>query len=107
MELHANLDAFQDNNAPLWVISPDETDRLRAFREESAPGLVFLRDPEGDVIESYGISNPEHPPLPHPTTVVIDAEGTVRWMSSETDYTIRPETAEVLSALMEAKAPAG
>ena len=37
--------------------------------------------------------------VPHPTTVIIDKEGVVRYMRVDTDYKVRPSVAELLEAL--------
>ncbi len=40
-------------------------------------------------------------PVPHPTTLVIDQEGVVRWKFIEVDYRIRPTNEDILTALAE------
>ncbi len=37
--------------------------------------------------------------LPMPTTVLVDGDGTIRWMDVHPDYTTRSETAEILAAV--------
>jgi len=38
-------------------------------------------------------------PVPHPTTLVIDKQGVVRWKVVEIDYRMRPTNEDILSAL--------
>ncbi len=52
-----------------------------------------------DVIERYGLTNPqvsrpEHQGIPHPATIIVDREGTVRFVNVWEDYRKRtpPET---------------
>ncbi len=62
----------------------------------------MLTDTDHRVIDRYGIFNPDEPksrPVPHPTTMVIDKDGVIRWMVVELDYRMRPENEEVLEAL--------
>ena len=62
----------------------------------------MLTDTDHRVIDRYGIFNPNEAKarlVPHPTTMVIDMEGVIRWMRVELDYHMRPENAEVLEAL--------
>ncbi len=62
----------------------------------------MLTDVDHRVIDRYGIFNPDEPksrPVPHPTTMVIDMDGVIRWMVVELDYRMRPENEEVLEAL--------
>lgn len=62
----------------------------------------LLSDPDHAVIARYGILNqqdPEDRPIPHPTTLIVDRDGVVRWKFIETDYRIRPSNQDILSAL--------
>ncbi len=67
-----------------------------------APDYPLLSDPDHRVIDRYGIYNPNESkrrPVPHPTTIVIDMEGVVRWKFVEVNYKIRPELEDILAAL--------
>lgn len=76
-------------------------------REEYGAELDYtlLADPGHRVIDRYGLFNEESPesrPVPHPTTLVIDREGVIRWRYTEIDYRTRPTNeaiAEELRAL--------
>ena len=62
----------------------------------------LLSDPEHAVIARYGLLNqqdPEARPIPHPTVLVIDREGVVRWKFIEINYKIRPTNEDILGAL--------
>ena len=62
----------------------------------------MLVDAEGAVIESWGLLNATDArgrKIPHPALVTIDAEGIVRDVFVETNYRLRPTTAEVLEGL--------
>ncbi len=62
----------------------------------------LLADPDNAVIDRYGILNPDGGrPVPHPTTLVIDEEGVVRWKFIEVDYRIRPTNEDILAAVTE------
>ncbi len=66
------------------------------------PDYPLLSDPDHAVIDRYGLFNPNESrrrPVPHPTTLVIDMEGVVRWKFVEIDYKIRPELADILAAV--------
>ena len=68
------------------------------------PDYPLLSDPDHRVIDRYGIYNPNESkrrPVPHPTTIVIDMEGVVRWKFVEFNYRIRPELEAILAALGE------
>ncbi len=66
------------------------------------PDYPLLSDPDHRVIDRYGLFNPNESkrrPVPHPTTIVIDMEGVVRWKFVEVNYKIRPELEDILAAL--------
>lgn len=67
----------------------------------------LLSDPDHAVIARYGLLNQNDPrarPIPHPTVLVIDREGIVRWKSIEINYKIRPTNEDILAALAELRA---
>lgn len=62
--------------------------------------FTFLSDPGHKVIDRYGILNPgDRRGLPHPTMLVIDKKGVVRWKFIEVNYKIRPTNEMILAAL--------
>jgi peroxiredoxin len=66
--------------------------------------FTLLSDPEHAVIDRYGLLNQHDPrarPIPHPTTLVIDRDGFVRWKFVEINYKIRPTNEQILDALAE------
>ncbi len=66
------------------------------------PDYPLLSDPDHAVIDRYGLYNPEESrrrPVPHPTTLVIDMDGMVRWKFVEINYRSRPEIADILAAV--------
>src|SRR5262245_64342204 len=68
-------------------------------KDGKAPNIVFLSDPGHRVIDRYGIWNPAGKGWPHPTTLVIDRQGIVRWKFVEVHYKVRPTYQQILEAL--------
>lgn len=64
---------------------------------------TFLVDPDAEVIDRYGLRNPDHPPsygvAPHPAALVIDREGVIRYKRVDVDYKVRPSAAELVAAV--------
>ena len=92
------------------TVSVDETEMQQAMIDRivaeggEAPRFRMLADPGNRVIDRYGLFNPEEPrgrPVPHPTTLVIDMDGVVRWKMTEVNYRIRPSNEGILAALAE------
>jgi peroxiredoxin len=63
------------------------------------PDYFFLSDPGHRVIDRYGLWNPAGRGWPHPTAMVIDRLGMVRWKFTEVNYKIRPTNDMILRAL--------
>lgn len=66
------------------------------------PDFTFLTDSTHAVIDRYGFFNAEERrgrPVPHPTTLVIDREGVIRWRFTEVNYRLRPTNDDILQAL--------
>ena len=64
----------------------------------------LLADPDNAVIDRYGVFNPDDSQrraIPHPTVLVIDKQGVVRWKFIEIDYRIRPTNEDILAAVAE------
>ena len=64
----------------------------------------LLADPDHAVIDRYGLYNDNEArarPVPHPTVLVIDKDGVVRWKFIEINYRIRPTNEDILQALAE------
>ena len=91
----------------LSVDSPEDLQRMvdRISAEDSlTPRFPFLTDPDHQVIDRYGLFNPDDPSgrqITHPATYVIDTEGVVRWKFVEVDYRVRPGNEDILAALAE------
>ena len=80
-------------------MSPDEAKKLRKFRQEEGLDFPVLLDSDNKVSTSYGLINEANPEVPHPTTVIIDKQGVIRYLRVDTDYKVRPSVGELLEAL--------
>ena len=92
----------------ILAVSVDDRERqqlmVERVREEFGVELEYtlLSDPDHAVIDRYGLFNADEArgrPVPHPTVVVIDRAGVVRWRFTEVDYRVRPENADIVAAL--------
>ncbi len=99
----------QENDTQLVALSVDSPEDLQRMvdtvsEDGHPPRFPFLTDPGHQVIDRYGLFNPDDPrgrQITHPATYVIDKDGVVRWMHVEVDYTVRPSNEDVLRALAE------
>lgn len=88
----------------ILAVSVDPREKSLALLEKikDQPGIDFplLSDPDHRVIDRYGLLNEKvQRPMPHPTTLVIDRKGTVRWRFTEVDYRVRPSNEDVLKEI--------
>jgi len=84
----------------VWTIANEAPERLRALREREGYEMPILLDPEVETIKAYGVYNWENERMvPHPTAVIVDKQGTVRYVRVDVDYKLRPSVAELLEAL--------
>ena len=59
----------------------------------------MLSDPDLEVIAAWGLVNPSSPKVPHPTAVIVDADGVVLYLRQDVDYKNRPSVDELIGAL--------
>jgi peroxiredoxin len=62
--------------------------------------MPFLLDPGAETIKRYGVYNMESDRvIPHPTALIIDKQGVVRYVRVDENYRERPAVEEILQAL--------
>jgi peroxiredoxin len=79
----------------VWVMSDVQiNDRTRAFIDELglADRILFLADPKSRLIRELGILKQDPEPIekgvPHPTTLLLDRKGRIRFLDVRKDYHI-------------------
>lgn len=80
-------------------MSPDPVSKLAVFKTKEGIAYPLLSDPDLEAITAWGLVNPSSPKVPHPTAVIVDAGGVVRYFRQDVDYRNRPSIAELLEAL--------
>jgi len=84
----------------LWAISNDDPEKLRELRDAEGLTIPFLLDPDATTIKAYGVYNEgSDRVIPHPAALIIDKEGTVRYVRVDENYRERPSVEELLEAL--------
>ena len=90
----------------IWAISPDKPEGLGKMRDQAGLDFPLLVDESSAAIEAYGILNERHGKVPHPTVVIVDMEGVVRFFHLDENYRRRPAPSVLLDALRELEEPA-
>ena len=73
--------------------------KLVAFKTKEGIAYLLLSDPDLEAITAWGLVNPSSPKVPHPTAVIVDADGVVRFFRQDVDYRNRPSIDELLGAI--------
>jgi peroxiredoxin len=90
----------------VWVMSELQiNDRARAFVDELglADRVLFAADPKSRLIRGLGILKDDPEPVekgvPHPTTLLLDRQGKIRFVDVRTDYHIWLDPRAIQAAL--------
>jgi peroxiredoxin len=86
------MDAEMRAATAIVAVSVDDRERQRMMVER-------VREEYGVELDYILLSRGR--PVPHPTTLVIDRSGVVRWRFTEVDYRVRPEPGDIVAALRE------
>lgn len=73
--------------------------KLSKYVSKHELDLVMLSDPDLEVTTRYGLVNPKQNSVPHPTAVVVDPDGVVRYIRVDEKYSERPSAAELMEQL--------
>ena len=95
-------DEIRGTGADLWVIANDDPDKLRALRDREGFEFPILLDPDAQIIRAWGLLNDTGASgqiIPHPTVTILDDGGVVRYFLTETNYRLRPPTADLVERL--------
>ncbi len=103
-ELRPELDA---RGIAIVTVCADTADRIRAGRHKHGLRATMVPDPSLVITDRYNLRSPKNfaprpgviIPLPIPTTILVDATGTVRWIDQATDYMRRSDPDRVLAAI--------
>ena len=72
---------------------------MRSFRDKEGVTIALLVDEGCEVIKAYGILNQRQGEVPHPTVVLLDKEGVVRFFHLDENYKRRPPAETLIDAV--------
>jgi len=104
-DLRPELDA---RGIEIVALCSDTPEQIRKGRAKHGCKATLLADPELEVTTRYNLRNegaltPKGiGALPIPTTILVDAAGTVRWIDQAENYQARSHPERVLGAIREA-----
>ena len=102
-ELRPELDA---RGVQIVTLCTDSAEEIRAGRDKHGAKAVMLSDEDLAVTRRFQLVNTRinltpkgTKPMPIPTTILVDAAGTVRWIDQARDYQVRSSRERVLAAI--------
>ena len=105
MELREAIEGLPDLKV-VWVMSDAQiNERTRVFIDEFGltDRILFLADPRSQLIRDLGILKADPEPIekgvPHPTTLLLDREGHIRFIDVRTDFHIWLDPAVLVEAV--------
>jgi peroxiredoxin len=115
------LPALRTGGIELVAVSPQKPDGSLSTQQANELSFTVVSDPGNQLARGLGIlteptadtqaaqrslgvnlaqANADGTPtIPMPTTVIVDAAGTVRWIDVHADYTSRSEASDILTAI--------
>jgi peroxiredoxin len=106
-ELRPELDA---RGIEIVTVSTDTPAEIRKGRGKHGARATMLSDRELAVTDLYNLRNTTNvtprgiTDMPIPTTILVDAEGTVCWIDQSEDYQFRSDPDRVMGAIQAALA---
>jgi peroxiredoxin len=99
------LTELGDAGVQILVVSPDPNERSQELAERLRARYRFLADRDLAVTRRYGLVHSrgghQGQDVPRPTTVVVDRQGVVRWLSLSDSIQVRPDPTAVARAVRE------
>lgn len=89
----------------LAALSYDLPMTLAEFARKREIGYMLLSDQKSEMIDAYGIRDPQYPPtskahgVPLPGIFILDAKGVVQAKLAEEGYKVRPPVEAILEAV--------
>ena len=98
--MQENIESLVGAETSLWAISTDDPTKLLELRDTEGLTFPVLLDPAANTIKAYGLYNVDSDRgIPHPTALIIDKNGLVRYVRTDEDYRERPSIEELRDAL--------
>jgi peroxiredoxin len=105
IELQTGTGEIEKRGYRLAGLSYDPPDALAAFTARRGVTYTLLSDPKSEVIDRYGLRDPQYPPgnraygVPRPIIFVLDRKGTIKAKLFEETFKKRPPIGLVIETL--------
>lgn len=98
-----HLNEFRARGVEVAAISVDSREESRKLAQDRGYTFTLLSDPKAEVIRRYGLihagAGEQGRDVARPAEVLIDAQGTVRWVNLTEDLQVRARPLTVLRVI--------
>jgi peroxiredoxin len=107
IELNGGIGEIEKRGFRVAALTYDAPDVLKGFAAKRNITYTMLSDPKSEVIDAYGLRDPQYPPghrahgVPSPITLVLDRSSVIRGKLYEEGYKVRPPVAAIIAKLDE------
>jgi peroxiredoxin len=107
IQVNGGLAEIEKRGFRVAAITYDVPDVLKGFAAKRGIGYPLLSDPKSEVIDAYGLRDPEYPPghrahgVPRPITLILAGNGTILAKLYEESYRVRPPVEAIIAKLDE------
>lgn len=109
---NAQREALRALGLKLVAVSHDTVGDLSRFKGKHGWDITLVADPDLEIIRRYNLQNRNFTPkggpfrdMAIPANILIDADGTVLWMSQASDFRVRSHPAKMLADIRAALGP--
>ena len=92
-----------DRGVELFAVSVDPPATSKRLREHLKLRFTFLSDPEGKLLDELGIRHgggrADGADIAYPTSLLVDRDGSVRWLYHSDTYRERARPEQVFAAI--------
>jgi peroxiredoxin len=107
IELNGSIGEIDKRGFRVAILTYDTPEVLKGFATRRSITYTLLSDPNSEVIDAYGLRDPQYPPghrahgVPRPLILVLDRAGMIRAKLYEDSYKVRPSVAAIIAKLDE------
>jgi peroxiredoxin len=107
IQVNGGLAEIEKRGFRVAAITYDAPDVLKGFAAKRRIGYPLLSDPKSEVIDAYGLRDPEYPPghrahgVPRPITLILARNGTILAKLYEETYRVRPPVEAIIAKVDE------
>jgi peroxiredoxin len=107
IELNGSIGEIDKRGFRVAILTYDTPEVLKGFATRRSITYTLLSDPNSEVIDAYGLRDPQYPPghrahgVPRQLILVLDRAGMIRAKLYEDSYKVRPSVAAIIAKLDE------